>query len=240
MFYRIIKIEPTRSGSDPSRSATTSSQKTVASKGIKLKYLITVNFAGMGEFEFNMDPASCRKTVEASFPPFYRRFKYELRRALKQRVLARNKEQEVSEEQADILEGADIPDEVDEEPLPELTPEIWESARADVPLGIDPYIWEEFVDMEKNPEKIAKNKVNAESKSMQTVHHTLGRCTYHNKKHKLDEPGEEVVPPSTTEKWLYEHVRRDGSVHPSAVESYNKVRFMKGTKQKESIPALAM
>ncbi|RZC74200.1 hypothetical protein C5167_049691 [Papaver somniferum] len=46
----------------------------------------------------------------------------------------------------------------------------------------------------------------------------LGRCTYHNKKHKLDEMSEKVVPPSTTEKWLYGHLRRDNTVHPSPLE----------------------
>ncbi|RZC93459.1 hypothetical protein C5167_007272, partial [Papaver somniferum] len=84
--------------------------------------------------------------------------------------------------------------------------------------GINPNIWKEFVEMEKNPEKITKNKVNAERKAKNTIQHTLGKCTYHNKKHKLDEMSAKVVPSSTTEKWLYGHLRRDGTVHPSALE----------------------
>ncbi|RZC47826.1 hypothetical protein C5167_040768 [Papaver somniferum] len=176
-----LRMESSRSGSNPSHSTTTPSQKYVSSKSKKPKF-ITVNFVGKvigdwisigkfatrdaelirshvpishkewrcvpdnfkddvwtalkGEFGFNMDPASCWKIVEASFPLFYRRFKYEFRQTLKQRVFSRDKERK----RARSKEGADIPEEVDEEPLPELTPEIWESARADVPLGIDPYI----------------------------------------------------------------------------------------------------
>ncbi|RZC59525.1 hypothetical protein C5167_006823 [Papaver somniferum] len=34
---------------------------------------------------------------------------------------------------------------------------------------------------------------------------------------------EKVVPPSTTEKWLYGHLKRDGTVHPSALEVHGKV-----------------
>ncbi|KAI3972133.1 hypothetical protein MKW92_020160, partial [Papaver armeniacum] len=62
-----------------------------------------------GEFELNMDPAACRKIVEVSFPPFYRRFKYVLRQQLKLRVLTRNKEQEKKQEVNE--EGAEIPEE---------------------------------------------------------------------------------------------------------------------------------
>ncbi|RZC91732.1 hypothetical protein C5167_027804 [Papaver somniferum] len=60
-------------------------------------------------------------------------------------------------------------------------------------------------------------------KARSTIHHTLGRCTYHNKKHKIDEMSEKVVPPPTTEKWLYGHLRRDSIVHPSALEVHGKV-----------------
>ncbi|XP_026399916.1 uncharacterized protein LOC113295804 isoform X2 [Papaver somniferum] len=205
-------------------------------KSYKEWRLVPVNFkddvwnALMGEFSLTVDPAVCREIIEVSFPPYYRRFKYEVRQTLKRIVKALRQAEKASlrVEQA-IKEGVEIPEaeeEDEDEALPELTPEIWESVRADVPPGINginPNIWEEFVDMEKNPEKIAKNKVNAESKAKNTIHHTLGRCTYHNKKHKLDEMSEKVVPPSTIEKWLYGHLRRDGTVHPSALEVHGKV-----------------
>ncbi|RZC84298.1 hypothetical protein C5167_047084 [Papaver somniferum] len=224
------RMESSRSGSDPYRSTTTSSQKNITRKSKKPKLFTTVNFAGKvigdriatGRFATRVGEL-IRSRVPISHKEWRRvpdNFKDGVWTALKECIKATGSCKEQQKEQEVSGEGADISEEVDEEPLPELTPEIWESARADVPLGIDPYIWEEFVDMKKNPEKMAKNKVNAVRKSKQTVHYTLGRCTYHNKKHKLDEPGEEVVPPSTTEKWLYRHVRRDGSVHPSAVEAY--------------------
>lgn len=59
---------------------------------------------------------------------------------------------------------------------------------------------------------------------MSSNQHTLGRCTSHNnKKYKVDQPTGKTVPPSTTEKWLYGHLRSDGTAHPSAAEAHKKV-----------------
>ncbi|RZC66481.1 hypothetical protein C5167_010171 [Papaver somniferum] len=84
-------------------------------------------------------------------------------------------------------------------------------------------IWHDFVDYEKQPETTAKNTTNARSRARSTIRHTLGRCSYNNKKYKLDQSGILQVPEDTTDKWLLGHQRKDGTVHPSADEAHKKV-----------------
>ncbi|KAI3905575.1 hypothetical protein MKX01_036484, partial [Papaver californicum] len=51
----------------------------------------------MGEFSLDIGPIVFRRTIKVALPPFYRRFKYELRLAC--RIKALREEQEVSEEE---------------------------------------------------------------------------------------------------------------------------------------------
>ncbi|MCL7037691.1 hypothetical protein MKW94_001193 [Papaver nudicaule] len=92
-------------------------------------------------------------------------------------------------------------------------------------------IWEEFCDNEKREQKIANNAKNKAAREANRIRHTTGRCSYSNKKYKLDESGIKIVPPSTTDKWLLGHEGSDGSVHPSAVEKHQLNNEMKNKEQ---------
>ncbi|RZC49776.1 hypothetical protein C5167_018204 [Papaver somniferum] len=84
-------------------------------------------------------------------------------------------------------DGSVVPEE--DAAVPELTPELWEAWRDKVPAGINRNVWHEFVDHEKKPETIAKNAANSKRRKQATVCHTLGRCSYANKKYKMDDSG---------------------------------------------------
>ncbi|KAM7466306.1 hypothetical protein LguiB_013868 [Lonicera macranthoides] len=54
------------------------------------------------------------------------------------------------------------------------------------PDGMDPIIWEKFVENERDPKKKKQNLQNAENRKQLTYSHTLGRCTYGLKVHQKD------------------------------------------------------
>ncbi|RZC92978.1 hypothetical protein C5167_021513 [Papaver somniferum] len=131
-------------------------------------------------------------------------------------------------------DGSVVLEEVAEVPEPpELTPELWESWRDKVPPGINRNVWHDSVDHEKKPETIVKNVANSKRIKQATVCLTLGRCSYANKKYKLDDSGILQIPKDATDKWLLRHQRRDGSVHPSAIEPHKKVLEAKAKCQEE-------
>ncbi|MCL7027823.1 hypothetical protein MKW94_021943, partial [Papaver nudicaule] len=169
------------------------------------------------EFEFPVNHV--RSIIETGFPPLFRRYKYDLRSV----IVGENRRKKPKK-----ISGVAGEDEVEEvlrgrRPI-ELTPEEWEAAKLRVPDGMDKHIWEEFVELERNPKQIERCTKNAEYRSMQTIRHTLGRCSYSNKQYKLDEESNvKAVPKATTDKWLMGHQRPDGSVHPSAIEAHKKV-----------------
>ncbi|MCL7024612.1 hypothetical protein MKW94_009974, partial [Papaver nudicaule] len=176
------------------------------------------------EFEFPVN--HCRAVIESMFPPMFRRFKSDLRDGLKwpsgRRPRSRApKKKAVEREVVEEGEDEDEDEGRDEEPI-ELTPEVWEAAKSKVPEGMISVIWEEFCDNEKSEAKIANNAKCKAAREANAIRHTTGRCSYSNKKYKLDESGIKVVPPNTTDKWLMGHECSDGSVHPSAVEKHKQ------------------
>ncbi|MCL7032267.1 hypothetical protein MKW94_005993 [Papaver nudicaule] len=173
----------------------------------------------MLEFEFPVNHV--RSIIETGFPPLFRRYKYDLRSV----ILGENRRKKPKKisgvagegEVGEVLRGR--------RPI-ELTPEEWEAAKLRVPDGMDKHIWEEFVELERNPKQIERCTKNAEYRSMQTIRHTLGRCSYSNKQYKLDEESNaKAVPKATTDKWLMGHQRPDGSVHPSAIEAHRHFSY---------------
>ncbi|KAI3993029.1 hypothetical protein MKX01_009772 [Papaver californicum] len=140
-----------------------------------------VSGALLGEFEFPTDPNHCRVIIEPGFPSLYQKYKNDLKDMVRGRYKKRSKKRHVLSEDRSV-----IPEEDAEVPQPiEITPELWEDWRDKVPAGINQNVWHDFVDYEKNPETIAKNAANAECRKQATVCHTLGRCSYNNKKYKL-------------------------------------------------------
>ncbi|MCL7036517.1 hypothetical protein MKW94_004288, partial [Papaver nudicaule] len=187
------------------------------------------------EFEFPVN--HCRAVIESMFPPMFRRFKSDLRDALKwpasgRRPRSRAPKKKAVEREEVVEEGEDEDEDEDEgrdeEPI-ELTPEVWEAAKSKVPEGMISVIWEEFCDNEKSEAKIANNAKCKAAREANVIRHTTGRCSYSNKKYKLS--GIKVVPPNTTDKWLMGHECSDGSVHPSAVEKHPNNE----TKNKEQV-----
>ncbi|MCL7042496.1 hypothetical protein MKW94_010448 [Papaver nudicaule] len=172
----------------------------------------------MGEYEFNVDHV--RSVIETKFPQMFRRYKFDLRKYVirgEPRKKAPKKrsgvEVEESEEQGEENGEGDLPE-------PEITPEQWEAAKLKVPDGMHRVIWLEFIENERTTETIKKNKKNSESRKAQKIRHTLGRQSYSNKAYKLGDSDVKVVPEETTDKWLLGHQRKDGSVHPSALEAH--------------------
>ncbi|MCL7028497.1 hypothetical protein MKW94_000140, partial [Papaver nudicaule] len=166
------------------------------------------------EFEFPVN--HYRAVIESMFPPMFRRFKSDLRDALKWPSGKRPRSRAPKKKAVEREEVGR-----DEEPI-ELTPEVWEAAKSKVPKGMISVIWEEFCDNEKSGAKIANNAKCKAAREANVIRHTTGRCSYSNKKYKLDESGIKVVPPNTTDKWLMGHECSDGFVHPSAVEKHKQ------------------
>ncbi|KAI3964652.1 hypothetical protein MKX01_020469, partial [Papaver californicum] len=123
----------------------------------------------MGEFELDVD--HIREIIETGFPPLWRRYKYDLWDKI------RGKRQRKARRYLQYLMR-------EPEPI-ELTPELWEASKDKVPLGMNPNVWGEFVENEKRVEKIANNAKNAEARKAFVIRHTLGRCSYNNKKYKI-------------------------------------------------------
>ncbi|MCL7043759.1 hypothetical protein MKW94_026620 [Papaver nudicaule] len=177
----------------------------------------------MNEFEFPVDHV--RSIIESMFPDMYRRYKSDLRDSIRYPLGRRPRKAPKRK----AVEGDAVVDEEvvqDVQPI-ELTPEVWEAAKSKVPEGMTSVIWEEFCDNEKREQKIANNAKNKAAREANRIRHTTGRCSYSNKKYKLDESGIKIVPPSTTDKWLLGHEGSDGSVHPSAVEKHKQVTAAK-------------
>ncbi|MCL7040876.1 hypothetical protein MKW94_001413, partial [Papaver nudicaule] len=176
----------------------------------------------MGEYEFNVDHV--RSIIETKFPQMFRRYKSDLRKYVirgEPRKKAPKKrsgvEVEESEEQGEKNGEGDLPE-------PEITPEQWEAAKLKVPDGMHHVIWLEFIENERTTATIKRNKKNSKSRKAQKIRHTLGRQSYINKAYKLVRDSDvKVVPEETTDKWLLGHQRKDGSVHPSALEAHSLV-----------------
>lgn len=183
----------------------------------------------LGEFEFPIDPELCRPIIVPGFPSLCGRHKNDLR------DMVRGVRKKISKKRPALSEdGSVVLEEVAEVPEPpELTPELWESWRDKVPPGINRNVWHDSVDHEKKPETIVKNVANSKRIKQATVCLTLGRCSYANKKYKLDDSGILQIPKDATDKWLLRHQRRDGSVHPSAIEPHKKVLEAKAKCQEE-------
>ncbi|MCL7027149.1 hypothetical protein MKW94_030040, partial [Papaver nudicaule] len=174
-----------------------------------------------GEYEFNIDHV--RSVIETKFPQMFRRYKYDFRkygiRGEPRKKASKKRsgvEVEKSEEQDEENDEGELPE-------PEITPEQWEAAKLKVPDGMHRVIWEEFIENERTADKLKKNKNNSEARKAQKIRHTLGRQSYSNKAYKLGDSDVKVIPEETTNKWLLVNQRKDGSVHPSAVESHSLI-----------------
>ncbi|MCL7033524.1 hypothetical protein MKW94_008839 [Papaver nudicaule] len=152
--------------------------------------------------EFEFPVDHVNSIIESMFPNMYRRYKSDLRDSIRYPLGRRPRKAPKRK----AVEGDEVVDEEvvqDVQPF-ELTPEVWEAAKS-------------------------KNKATREANR---IRHTTGRCSYNNKKYKLDESGIKVVPPSTTDKWLLGHEGSDGSVHPSAVEKHNWMRCLEESEKR--------
>ncbi|MCL7027233.1 hypothetical protein MKW94_021356 [Papaver nudicaule] len=177
----------------------------------------------MGEYEFNVDHV--RSVIETKFPKIFRRYKSDLRKY----VIKGQVRKKATKKRSQVEESEEQDEENGEGELPEveLTPELWEAAKLKVPAGMHRVIWEEFVENERKDEQIQKNAKNSQARKAQKIRHTLGRQSYSNKAYKLGDSDVKVIPGETTDKWLLGHQRKDGSVHPTAVEAHEKVKQAK-------------
>lgn len=53
----------------------------------------------------------------------------------------------------------------------------------EAPEGIDPIIWEKFLENENDPKKMKQKHDNSQNRKQNTVSHTLGRQSYSQKAH---------------------------------------------------------
>ncbi|KAI3844502.1 hypothetical protein MKX03_026172 [Papaver bracteatum] len=147
----------------------------------------------MSEFKFNAPLYLVCPNLEAAFSQKFRSFKYTLRKNYFK--IDKGKAQI----EAAIQAGLD--------------PNAWkikEQILAEVPMGITPSNWTSFVENEFKEEVRESHEKKSENKKQCTLPHTLGRHTYASKCYLLDR---EYA-------WMKGHEKRDGTVHPLAVEKY--------------------
>ncbi|KAM7524959.1 hypothetical protein LguiA_014861 [Lonicera macranthoides] len=95
------------------------------------------------------------------------------------------------------------------------------------PDGMDPIIWEKFVENERDPKKKKQNLQNSENRKQLTYSHTLGRCTYGLKVHQKEKADPTQTYNNRTDKWLMGHEDKNGCVLESAKLFYDKVKEAK-------------
>ncbi|XP_026434117.1 uncharacterized protein LOC113331633 [Papaver somniferum] len=161
----------------------------------------------MSEFEFNAPSYLVRPNLEVAFSQKFRSFKYQLR----QNYFRIDKGNEQIE--AAIQAGLD--------------PNAWKSKEqilAEVPVGVTPSNWTAFAENEfKEGVRESHEKKSENKKKCTMLLHTLGRRTYANKCHLLAEE-DGMLTEDREYPWMKGHEKRDGTVHPSAVEKYEQVK----------------
>ncbi|KAM7506981.1 hypothetical protein LguiA_017434 [Lonicera macranthoides] len=95
------------------------------------------------------------------------------------------------------------------------------------PDGMDPIIWEKFVENENDPKKKKQSVQNSENRKQLTYSHTLGRCTYGLKIYKMEKADPSQTYNNRTDKWLAGHEDKNGCVLESAKPFYDKVKEAK-------------
>ncbi|KAI3925390.1 hypothetical protein MKW92_023529, partial [Papaver armeniacum] len=158
------------------------------------------------EFKFNAPSYLVRPNLEAAFSQKFRSFKYTLRQNYFK--IAKGKAQI----EAAIQAGLD--------------PNAWKSKEqilAEVPMGITPSNWTIFVENEFKEGVRESHEKKSENKKQCTIPHTLGRRTYASKCYLLAEE-EGMLTEDREYAWMKGHEKRDGTVHPLAVEKYEQVK----------------
>ncbi|KAM7474177.1 hypothetical protein LguiB_021420 [Lonicera macranthoides] len=98
-----------------------------------------------------------------------------------------------------------------------------ESEKEEAPRGMDPNHWKEFSENESNPKKKEQKIKNAENRAQLQYSHCLGRYSYAQKTHELQE-AEPEKSIDRVDAWFAGHQKEDGTVLVSAKPFYDKLK----------------
>ncbi|KAI3851151.1 hypothetical protein MKX03_021509 [Papaver bracteatum] len=160
----------------------------------------------MSEFKFNAPSYLVRLNLEAAFSKKFRSFKYMLRQNYFK--IAKGK----SQIEAAIQAGLD----------PNAC-KTKEQILVEVPMGITPSNWTNFVENEFKEGVREIHEKKSENKKQYTIPHTLGRRTCASKFYLLAEE-EGMLTEDREYAWMKGHEKCNGIVHPLAVEKYEQFK----------------